>query len=115
MKNSRLKTTIYLSVILLFANCSGNDDNEIDNNTSCFNGTWIQEVSSELTDWTSAIQLYGQDPSEENCNNYTNTLIAYIDALDRIKECVPTVSLAEFNEAIEETRQELSNFDCSEN
>jgi len=114
MKNSRLKTTIYLSALFLFANCSGNDD-EPNNGVSCFNGTWIQEVSSELTDWTSAIQLYGQDPSEENCNNYTNSLIAYIDALDRIKECVPTVNLAEFNEAIEESREELSNFDCSEN
>jgi len=115
MKNSILKITVCLYTILLFTNCSGNDDGNEEVSNNCFTGNWAQEVTQELTNWSTAIQAYSQDPSQENCANYKSTLSDYIDALDDIKECVPTISLIDFNNAIEESREELSNFDCTDN
>ena len=99
--------TICFCSLLLLVNCSKDNDS-----TSCFGGTWIQEVLPETTEFITAGQLYAQSPTVKNCNSYKNTIINYLDALNRIKDCVPSTSLNDFNTAIEEAKAESSMLNC---
>lgn len=98
---------IMLCSILFFglASCSKNP-------VKCFGGSWIQELSSELTDWTTAAQEYSDNPTAANCNNYKSSVNNYLDAIDNIKNCVPTASLGDLNGSIDEAKQELNEIDC---
>lgn len=109
VKNSIFKTAVSLLFLLLFVNCSK------DGGASCLNGSWIQEVSSELETWLAATAKFGEEPTVENCTSYKSAINGYLNALDRIKECVPTVSLADFNGSLDEAKQELSELDCTGN
>jgi len=112
MKNSIFKMAICLCTVLFFTNCSKSDDGDDGGNISCFGGTWIEEVSQELSDWAARALAYNQNPTLENCNSLRNAMVNYFDALDRIKDCVPTISLVEFNEAKSEIETEISEINC---
>jgi len=109
IKNSIFNSLLGIFTLLLFMNCSK------DNPTSCLDGSWIQDVSFDLEKWTAAANTYGEEPTEENCNSYKSAINGYLNALDKIKKCVPTGSLADFNESLKEAKQELSENDCSGN
>ncbi len=97
-------------ILVGFASCSKNDDST--SSVQCFEGTWIQEISAETNAWITAAATYDTDPSTANCNSYKSAVTHYLDALDKIKKCVPEISLGEFNEAIDEARIELSDIGC---
>ncbi|TLP74276.1 hypothetical protein [Maribacter sp. ACAM166] len=111
LKKSIFKLVLSLFTLVLLTNCSKDDDN----GTSCLKGSWVQEVSSELEVWLAAASSYGENPTLENCTSYKSAINGYLNALDRIKKCVPTESLNEFNASIEEGKESLSKIDCSEN
>lgn len=106
MKN--IKSVLVCSVVFFaFTSCSKNP-------IKCFGGSWIQELSSELTDWTTAAQEYSDNPTMENCNTYKSSVNDYLDAIDKIKNCVPTASLGDLNGSIDEAKQELNEIDCQQ-
>lgn len=96
-------------IIMLFTSCGGDDDS---GGVNCNNGLWTQSVQEELSAWLEASQTYAQDQTTANCLNNKNAGQAYITALENIKECVPTVSLLDFEDAIEEARVEISAITC---
>ena len=120
LKNSKvisfLSNKVKLTVIgccIVLISCSSNDDEPAVVN--CGSGAWTQSVQTELNNWLTAIQVYGETPTIANCENYKTAILAYINALDKIKDCVPTESLLNFEQAIEEANLEIATIDCSDN
>jgi hypothetical protein len=103
-----IKYVLGCSILLFaFTGCTKNP-------VKCFGGSWIQELSSELTDWTAAAQEYSDNPTSANCNSYKSSVNNYLDAIDKIKDCVPTASLGDLNGSIDEAKQELNEIDCQQ-
>ena len=109
---SKIKLTTVSCCIAFMAltSCGGSDDGPA--KADCANGAWIQSVETELNSWVAATQAYGADATSENCQKYKSAGQAYINALDKIKECVPTISIANFEEALEEAKESLSEIPC---
>lgn len=78
-------------------------------------GSWIQDVSSDLEKWSSAANEYSENPTEENCSSYKSAVNGYLSALNQVKKCVPSSSLSDFDGSLDEAKQELSEIDCSDN
>jgi len=112
LKNIFSKTRIILLLLTVtLISCSSDDDDD-STTADCGNGAWTLSVQSELNAWIAAGQAFGADPSLANCNSYKSAGLAYIDALDEIRECVPNVSLADFNEALDEANAEIDAISC---
>ena len=109
LKN-KIKVTLVSCCIafMTLTSCGANDDDSI----ACGNGTWVQSVQTELNTWLTATQAYGSDPTSANCQNYKSTGQAYLNALDKIKTCVPVVNLAEFEKALLEAKEALEKTSC---
>ena len=108
VKNSIFKTILSIFFLMLFVNCTKNP-------VSCLNGSWIQDVSSDLEKWSAATTTYSEEPTEANCNSYKSALNGYLTALNQVKKCVPGSSLSDFNGSLDEAKQELSEIDCTGN
>ncbi len=90
--------------------CGGSDDGPA--KVDCANGLWTQSVQTEFSAWSAATQAYGSNPTPENCQKYKSAGQAYINALDSIKKCVPTGSIADFEESLEEAKTEINAIPC---
>lgn len=112
MKTSKILMSCAI-VFIGFTSC-GKDDNGNVLNGECFGGTWIQEISNEATAWATAGTEYSENATFANCQKYYSAGIDYLDALDRIKECVPATSLSDFDKSIEEAKEELAANNCVE-
>lgn len=111
MKNLKLfktilRTIIGVCVLTLFVNCSKNP-------LKCATGSWALEISKELEDFTEALQLYNEDPTVANCNNYKNAFGDYLNALEDLDGCY--AGATDFDDELKEGRQEISEIDCTEN
>ncbi|MEL6925782.1 MAG: hypothetical protein AAFO94_17180 [Bacteroidota bacterium] len=76
---------------------------------------WVlaNEVSDEINALSVAVNDYAQDQSTANCNAYVAALNDYIDAVEALEDCARSVGqLQEFNEAIEDARDDLNSFQC---
>ena len=102
------KIIIALCALTLQTNCSKSP-------VGCLNGSWIQEVSTDLEKWSAAATTYSEEPTEANCTSYKSAINGYLNALNDIKKCVPTSSLSDFDGSLDEAKQELSEIDCSGN
>lgn len=80
--------------------------------SDCINGTWIENVQVELNAWSEALRSYSDDPTKENCEKQKQAGLAYISALENVKNCVPTLSLADFNDSIKEAEDEINETPC---
>lgn len=98
--------TIAVFFLTLFLNCSKNP-------LKCATGSWALEISKELEDFTEALQLYNEDPTVANCNNYKNAFGDYLNALEDLDGCY--AGTTDFDDELKEGRQELSEIDCTEN
>ena len=111
MKTRKLKIVkkVIFSIffLMLFINCSKNP-------ISCLDGSWVQEVSSDLEAWSAASNTYAENPTVENCNNYKSAINGYLNALEGIQDCVPGSSLSDFDGSLDEAKDELSEIDCTE-
>lgn len=112
LKNYRTKSYLLCASILMIGLSSCSKNNPLSSN--CLSGSWIQNVETELSNWTEASQAYSQDPSPENCEKNKQAITAYINALDEIIDCVPTVSRSEFDAEIDDARIEISATNCNE-
>lgn len=97
-------------VIMLFTSCGGGGDSS--NDVNCNNGLWTQSVQTELSAWLEASQTFALEQTTANCLSNKSAGQSYITALEKIKECVPNLSLLDFEEAINEARFEISAITC---
>lgn len=105
------KMVITSSVISMLA-LSGCSKNSL-LSPNCLSGSWIENVSTELNAWTTATQLYSESPTTVNCENNKQAGLDYISALDKIKNCVPTVSTSDFDLAQQEAKDEINATTCN--
>ncbi len=110
--SNKAKLTMVSCCIVLTAltSCSSNDDEPA--LADCGNGLWTLSVQTELKAWTTAIQAYSTDPTPANCQKYKSTGQAYINALDKIKQCVPAGSLTDFEQSLKEAKTEINALSC---
>ena len=109
---NKVKLTILGSCVMLMTltNCGGSDDGVSDVN--CGDGSWLLTVESEAIAWLAATQVYAQDPTIENCQNNKSTAQAYLDILESTRSCVPNADLADFQDALDEARENLNDIIC---
>lgn len=108
----KTKLLVKINVIItLFLIISCGKDSPLDNN--CANALqWANEVSNELSAYSSALQAYSSDPTASNCTSVKNAAKNYLDALRDVLDCVPTASQAQINEAINEAKAEVDDEAC---
>jgi hypothetical protein len=100
----------FAATMVVTTSCSKNNPL---NPLGCGNGTWALQVSDEAAAWGQAASAYSSDPSPANCTSYKNAANNYLNALEGVRGCVAGVSQAEFNEAINEAKNEVDETDCS--
>lgn len=98
------------AMIALTIGCS--KDNPLNPTGNCFGGNWAGQYSDELQAYSNAISEYTENPTEGNCTNYKNAAKGYLDALRDVYDCVPTVSRAEIDQAINEAKAEVDEEGC---
>ena len=105
-----LLTIALFTTILVFNACS--KDDILNPTGNCGNSSWAEQVEKEITAWSNAATAYSQDPTTTNCNNYKSAGKNYLDALEGIKNCVPSASSNDFKKAIEDAKNELDAMNC---
>ncbi|WP_298488769.1 hypothetical protein [uncultured Maribacter sp.] len=100
------KSILGMLFLMLFVNCSKNP-------IKCLNGSWAQDVASDLEAWTDASNRYAENPTVENCNSYKGALNNYINALEDVEDCYG--GLADFDGDFDDAKEELNDIDCTEN
>lgn len=114
MKNSNTHSTknlliaVCLTTLFGLGGCSKNSPLS----PNCLSGSWIKNLEKELNAWSAASQLYGDDPTKANCENYKKAGVDYINALSKIKNCVPGGSKSDFDEEQAEAKKELNAIIC---
>lgn len=95
-----------LAAGLTFTACSDNDcDDVIDFNA---------EFGDELQAITDAAEVYGNDPTEENCEAYKATFEEYIEAIESLQDCADDAGQGDqFRASIESSRQSLEGLQCN--
>lgn len=104
----QLVITICFTIFLGLGSCSKNSPLS----PNCLSGSWIKNLEKELSAWSAASQLYGDDPTKANCENYKKAGVDYINALSKIKNCVPGGSKSDFDEEQAEAKKELNAIIC---
>jgi hypothetical protein len=74
--------------------------------------SWALSIQAETTALGLAASAYGQDPSEANCRAYKQAYEDYIDALESQSSCVPGDQRSDFNDSLDDARQELNDLPC---
>lgn len=118
MKNSKMKSSIHKAKNLLiagsiicllgFSGCSKN--NPLSSN--CLSGNWLETVEKELSAYSTSLQAYSENPTESNCASVKAAGLSYITALDKIQNCVPGGSKSDFDQELEEAKNEIKNSSC---
>ncbi|WP_123897351.1 hypothetical protein [Aureibaculum marinum] len=109
LSNKLMLIGIYLVIGFTLSNCNPTDNLKPDNNCD---GHWSTEVQESANDYNNALSNYGTDPTSENCNAIKKTGNTYIDALKKVEPCVTTVSKADWEKALEDTRVEINKLNC---
>ncbi|MFK5972441.1 MAG: hypothetical protein QM485_04090 [Flavobacteriaceae bacterium] len=103
-----LVITVCFSILLGLGSCG--KDSPLSPN--CLSGSWIKNLEKEISAWSAASQKYGDDPTKANCENYKKAGVDYINALGKIKNCVPGGSTSDFEKEQAEAKKELNAIVC---
>ncbi len=82
------------------------------NPLGCGTGTWVLQVSDEVTAFGQAASTYSTDPTPANCTTFKNAAKNYLDALEGVRGCVAGINQAEFNAAIAEAKKDVDEENC---
>ncbi len=113
-----MKQKFYLNIFLAlvfvgFLSCKKKSDDVVDGPCG---KSWSDLAQKEISAWSTAAQKYGIDPSVTNCNAYKSAGLAYINALEPLRDC-PTLSGVErtqWEQAMESTRTSINSLNCVE-
>ena len=117
MKNSIKNLSTKKVRILFIANCFvvlisiiGCSSDDGLNSNSCEN--WSEQFLSQAEAYSNASVTYNNDPSVSNCNNLKDEGLNYVQALEGIISCVPTINRSEYNQDIKELKAEINSTNC---
>lgn len=108
---TKLLMIAFLMMATLVA-CNKDDDD--DDGVRCGpNWTPAVELEEEINALSEAAQTYGMDPSTENCEDYKQAILNYLDAIRSWEDCYIAIGQQEeFRRSIEEAEQNAMNIQC---
>ena len=112
-KGKMFRTCCLAIAFLITISCSSSDSEDELSGVNCQAGTWAEWIEGELNAYYNAINTYGADPSESNCNLVKSAAFNYLEALRDIVDCVPTANQAAINQAIDEAKLEVDSDACN--
>ena len=99
-------------LMLVAPGCSKDDDNSPLGLGAGCGYAWSVRIADEAQALSAAAQAYGQDPTTENCEAYRKAYQDYLDEAEDIKPCVPAGEKDDFQDNIDEAREELNKLQC---
>lgn len=81
------------------------------NEANC-GASWAASVQDELNAVSAAVTAYSNDPTTPKCQSMVAAYQAYINAVEDLDSCVPTVDRNEWRQAIEDAKDSISNISC---
>lgn len=100
---------VTLTFIFIFSSC-GEDLLGID---ACNSATYDEEVPAILTSFTTALQSYGSNPSDANCQALRNEYSSYLNFLKDYEDCAFTFNGGELSEVIRQGEMDIEELPCS--
>jgi len=101
----------YLTAILfLFIFISCGSDSTVD---ACDASSYDKEIPAIIMSFTTALQNYGTDPSDENCQSLRSEYSAYLNFLKNYEECPFTFNGGELKDAISQGEMDIDDLPCS--
>ncbi len=97
------------ALIVLAIGCSNDNPS---NPLGCGNDAWAENIQKELNDLAAATVVLQEAQTTANCVSYKQAANNYLDALEGVRACVPSISKAEFDQAVSEAKQNLEQEDC---
>lgn len=105
----KLKYLLFVAVgfVGLMTSCGGDS-------IDCSDEMALEEATTAgLEDVTDAFTKFSTDPSESNCQEVRNALSNWINDIEDLEDCArERGELAEFQEALNEAREQLNDFPC---
>lgn len=100
---------IFCSAMLILA-CDKDDDGV----KGCGNNfNFSAELSEEANELSAAAQIYANDQTTANCENYRSAYLDYLDAARDLEDCaINAGQQAEYLQAIEDAETAIENLQC---
>lgn len=74
---------------------------------------WSQELQDELNAFTNAANVYGANPTTENCNAYKNAGLDYLAAASDLQSCANAAGTGtEYQQAIDSAEASINAIVC---
>lgn len=73
---------------------------------------WSVRIADEVLALTDVATAYSQDSTQANCESYKKAYQDYLDAAEDVKACVPADEKSDFQQDIDDARDELDNLPC---
>ncbi len=99
-------------IILTGITSCGKNNDTSPTNTKCNSNNWVTLVEKELNSFSNALIAYSADPTKANCDKYKNAATSYLESLNNIKECVPSLNLTDYNNALDGAKKSINEIDC---
>ena len=109
-KQMTLLVMSFLTLLVFTISCNNNDDDVPSLAIDC--AIWTNEVNSSLDDFFNAQMLYAATPNNTNCLNLKNKANIYIDTVEDFIDCIPNNLVSDFDEAVANAREAISELDC---
>jgi len=98
---------LLLSSLLFSITSCGSDGPDCDDEAAL--ESFIDEATQDYLD---AAQKFATDPSDANCKSVADSLNDLIDDANSIRDCVPSADRAEFDEFIQDSRDQINSLPC---
>ena len=108
-KNQLIVFSIIVSLILILSCSKSDDDSESD--IDCSN--WSSQVLDSFNALSNAASLYTSNPTNENCLNFKDKGNEYINIVERFINCIPSSSIDDIDDSINQTREAIDELDCN--
>ena len=95
---------------MLLIGCSSSDDDG-DLNANCNN--WTEQYLAQANAFSEASNVYTNNPTLVNCQNYKAAGLNYVNALESVIDCVPTANSQAYIDSLNEYRAEVNAIECN--
>ncbi|MEM6802781.1 MAG: hypothetical protein AAF696_15335 [Bacteroidota bacterium] len=73
---------------------------------------YTQELQNETEAVSAAAAAYGQDQSTANCEAYRQAYLDFLDAAEKLDNCVPSSERDAYRQSIDAAQQSLNGLSC---
>ena len=110
IKHSNIFLITLILIFMLLISCSSSDDDG-DLNTNCNN--WTEQYLAQANAFSEASNVYTNDPTLVNCQNYKAAGLNYVNALESVIDCVPMANSQAYIHSLNEYRAEVNAIECN--